>query len=104
MIGVQLKGDKAWSVEESLDELSELVITAVAEVVGRGSQRLEKYNAATFIGPGKAKEFSDLCKESKVDTIVFDEELSPAQGRKLEKVFENSGWIALQFFKKMLTN
>ena len=88
MIGVQLKGDKAWSVEESLDELSELVITAGAEVVGRGSQRLEKYNAATFIGPGKAKEFSDLCKESKVDTIVFDEELSPAQGRNLEKVFE----------------
>lgn len=88
MIGVQLKDDKAWSVEESLDELSELVITAGAEVVGRGSQRLEKYNAATFIGPGKAKEFSDLCKESKVDTIVFDEELSPAQGRNLEKVFE----------------
>ncbi|MEC7882423.1 MAG: GTPase HflX [Verrucomicrobiota bacterium] len=88
MIGVQLKDDKAWSVEESLDELSELVVTAGAEVVGRGSQRLEKYNAATFIGPGKAKEFSDLCKESKVDTIVFDEELSPAQGRNLEKVFE----------------
>ena len=40
MIGVQLKDDKAWSVEESLDELSELVITAGAEVVGRGSQRL----------------------------------------------------------------
>ena len=88
MIGVQLKADHAWSVEESMDELAELVTTAGAEVVGRGSQRLDKFNAATFIGPGKAKEFAEECKLSKVDTVVFDEELNPAQGRNLEKVFE----------------
>jgi GTP-binding protein HflX len=88
MIGIQLKADNAWCVEESMDELSELVTTAGAEVAGRGSQRLDKFNAATFIGPGKAKEFAEQCKLAKVDTVVFDEELNPAQGRNLEKIFE----------------
>ena len=88
MVGVQLKADNAWCVEESMDELAELVATAGAKVVGRGSQRLDKFNAATFIGPGKAKEFSEECKLTKVDTVVFDEELNPAQGRNLEKIFE----------------
>ncbi len=88
LVGVQLKAEDAWCIDESLDELAELVTTAGGEVVGRGSQRLDKFNAATFIGPGKAKEFAEQSKESKVDTVVFDEELSPAQGRNLEKVFE----------------
>ena len=88
LVGVQLKAEDAWCIDESLDELAELVTTAGGEVVGRGTQRLDKFNAATFIGPGKAKEFAEECKESKVDTVVFDEELSPAQGRNLEKVFE----------------
>ena len=88
LVGVQLKAEDAWCIDESLDELAELVTTAGGEVVGRGTQRLDKINAATFIGPGKAKEFAEECKESKVDTVVFDEELSPAQGRNLEKVFE----------------
>ena len=88
LVGVQLKAEDAWCIDESLDELAELVTTAGGEVVGRGTQRLDKFNAATFIGSGKAKEFAEECKESKVDTVVFDEELSPAQGRNLEKVFE----------------
>ncbi len=88
MVGVQLKSGDAWCIEESLEELAELVGTAGGEVIGRGTQRLDKFNAATFIGPGKAKEFAEECKESKIDTLVFDEELSPAQGRNLEKVFE----------------
>ena len=88
MVGVQLKSEDAWCIDESLEELAELVGTAGGEVIGRGTQRLDKFNAATFIGPGKAKEFAEECKESKIDTVVFDEELSPAQGRNLEKVFE----------------
>ena len=88
IVGVQLKGQDAWCIEESLDELEELVGTAGGEVAGRGTQRLDRVNAATFIGPGKAREFAEQCKEAEVDTVVFDEELSPAQGRNLEKVFE----------------
>ena len=88
IVGVQLKGQDAWCIDESLDELEELVGTAGGKVAGRGMQRLDRVNAATFIGPGKARGFADECKEAEVDTVVFDEELSPAQGRNLEKIFE----------------
>ncbi len=88
IVGVQLKGEDAWCIDGSLDELEELVGTAGGEVAGRGTQRLDKVNAATFIGPGKARGFAEECREAGVDTVVFDEELSPAQGRNLEKVFE----------------
>ena len=43
--------------------------------------------AATYIGPGKAAEFAVFCKANNVDTIIFDDELSPAQTRNLEKIF-----------------
>ena len=51
IVGVQLKGHDAWRIDESLDELEELVGTAGGEVTGRGTQRLDRVNAATFIGP-----------------------------------------------------
>ena len=88
IVGVQLQGQDAWCIDESLDELEELVGTAGGKVAGRGTQRLDRVNAATFIGSGKAREFAEQCKEAEVDTVVFDEELSPAQGRNLEKIFE----------------
>jgi GTP-binding protein HflX len=88
IVGVQLQGQDKWRIDESLDELEELVGTAGGEITGRGMQRLDRINAATFIGPGKAREFAEQCDEARVDTVVFDEELTPAQGRNLEKVFE----------------
>ena len=88
IVGVQLQGQDKWRIDESLDELEELVGTAGGKITGRGMQRLDRVNAATFIGPGKAREFAEQCDEARVDTVVFDEELTPAQGRNLEKVFE----------------
>ena len=44
--------------------------------------------AATFIGKGKAEEFAEFCKANDVDTVIFDDELSPAQSRNLEKIFD----------------
>src|SRR5271156_4388366 len=49
---------------------------------------MESLNAATFIGKGKAEEFSKFCKSNKVDTVIFDDELSPAQSRNLENLFQ----------------
>src|SRR5215207_1922583 len=69
-------------------ELSELAVSAGAEVVGQGTQKLEVPVAGTFIGTGKAKAFSELCHKDDVDTVIFDDELSPAQSRNLERVFE----------------
>ncbi len=68
-------------------ELSELAQTAGAEIAGEGIQKMESLAPATFIGKGKAEEFARFCKSQKVDTIIFDDELSPAQTRNLEKIF-----------------
>jgi GTP-binding protein HflX len=83
-----LKSRTAWEVRDSLDELAELAATAGAEVIGDGTQKLEAPVAATFIGCGKADEFARHCQSHEVDTVIFDDDLSPAQSRNLEIVFE----------------
>jgi len=70
-----------------LEELSELATTAGGQVVGDGLQRLVAPCATTFIGKGKADEFAEHCRRADVDTVIFDDELSPAQSRNLERVF-----------------
>jgi GTP-binding protein HflX len=88
LVGVELKNRNRWEVIDSLDELAELAATAGAEVVGRGTQKLESPVAGTFIGSGKASEFAAHCRESRVDTVIFDDELTPAQSRNLENLFD----------------
>jgi GTP-binding protein HflX len=56
-------------------------------VVGDGLQKMAAPCARTFIGKGKADEFAAHCRRADVDTVIFDDELSPAQSRNLEKVF-----------------
>jgi GTP-binding protein HflX len=87
LIGVELKSRTAADIRESLAELAELAETAGAQIVGEGVQKMAVPVAATYIGPGKAVEFAATCKGQDVDTIVFDDELSPAQTRNLEKIF-----------------
>jgi GTP-binding protein HflX len=88
LIGVELKSGSAVAAGDSLHELSELASTAGGEIVGDGTQKLVAPVAATFIGKGKADEFARHCREHKVDTVIFDDDLSPAQSRNLEAVFE----------------
>lgn len=83
-----MKSRTGWEVRDSLDELAELAATAGAEVVGDGTQRLESPVAGTFIGSGKADELARYCRRHDVDTVIFDDDLSPAQSRNLENVFE----------------
>lgn len=71
-----------------MEELTELAESAGGQVVGSGIQKLETPAAATYIGSGKAAEFAEHCRRSKVDTVIFDDELSPAQTRNLERAFE----------------
>ena len=87
LVGVELKSRTAAAVRESLDELEELAETAGAQIVGEGVQKMAAPVAATYIGPGKAQEFAAQAKANDVDTIIFDDELSPAQTRNLEKIF-----------------
>jgi GTPase len=87
LVGVELKSQGMADIRESLAELAELSQTAGAEVAGEGIQKMESLNPATFIGKGKAEEFSKQCQAGGVDTVIFDDELSPAQSRNLEKIF-----------------
>ena len=87
LVGVELKSHSALESRGSLEELSELAATAGGEVVGDGVQKLDAPHAGTFIGKGKAEEFADYCRRNDVDTVIFDDELSPAQSRNLEGVF-----------------
>ena len=87
LVGVELKNRTAAAVRESLAELEELAATAGTQIVGEGVQKLAVPVAATYIGPGKAQEFAARCQAEDVDTVIFDDELSPAQTRNLEKIF-----------------
>ena len=87
LVGVELKSRNGADVRELLAELAELAQTAGAEIAGDGIQKMESPQPATFIGKGKAEEFSNFCRRHDVDTVIFDDELSPAQSRNLEKIF-----------------
>ena len=87
-MGVELKAGSTHETRESLEELGELAETAGGEVIGEGTQKVETLNPATYIGKGKADEFAKYCAQQNVDTVIFDDELSPAQTRNLEKIFE----------------
>lgn len=76
-----------WEFRESLLELGELVKSAGGTVIETQTQRLEHPNAACYIGRGKAEELAALCGEKGINSIVFDDDLTPAQSRNLEKIF-----------------
>src|SRR6266581_4926828 len=80
--------DSLWSVEDSLSELKALASTAGADVVGTMIQRLHHPDVATYIGKGRAQELSEIEKQLAVDLVIFDDELSPAQQRNLEKMLD----------------
>jgi GTP-binding protein HflX len=86
LVGVVSWPRSAEEVEASLDELGLLIDTAGADEVGRVIQRRDSPDPATYIGHGKAEELRRLSETLDADTVVFDEELSPAQQRNLEKV------------------
>ncbi|MBN2506077.1 MAG: GTPase HflX [Verrucomicrobia bacterium] len=88
LVGLELKSHPAWDLRDSLAELGDLVGSLGAQVVGQGIQKLEAPLAATFIGRGKAEEFGRRCRQQRVDTVVFDDELSAAQARNLERLFD----------------
>jgi len=86
LVGVAIPPGNIDDAESSLDELSALVDTAGADAVERVLQRRESPDPATFVGKGKAEELREISYEVDADTVVFDEELSPAQSRNLEKI------------------
>jgi GTP-binding protein HflX len=70
---------------EHLEELTRLVDTAGADVVGRLSQQVASPNPATLLGEGKVEELRGMVAELDATLVIFDEELSPVQGANLER-------------------
>lgn len=70
--------------DEHLEELGRLMDTAGGEVVGTLVQRIDKPHPRFYLGKGKAEELVEFVREREGDLVVFDEELSPAQGKNLE--------------------
>ena len=87
LIGLEKEGVSKWDLQDSLDELRELANSAGAEVIDTVTQKLQKPTAPYYIGRGKAESIKDSCQDRQVTSVIFDDELSPAQGRNLENLF-----------------
>jgi GTP-binding protein HflX len=86
LVGVEIYGHKhLLGLEDSLAELALLSDTAGLEVVGELTQKLDRPNVETYIGPGKVAELKALAEETLAEVVIFDDELSPRHQRELEK-------------------
>jgi GTP-binding protein HflX len=84
LVGVSVRSDSDyWALDDSLAELSELARAAGANPVARFSQTMNK-PSPTYIGKGKIEELQHEVKHTEIDTVIFDDELSPNQQKTLE--------------------
>ncbi|RUT72948.1 GTPase HflX [Ancylomarina longa] len=91
LIGIvdQSKNMNPQEVDEYLDELDFLALTAGAETLKRFTQKLEYPNPKTFVGSGKLQEISDFLEvNEEVGLVIFDDELSPTQLRNVERILK----------------
>jgi len=88
LVGLEQDGVSKWDLRDSMDELRELVSSAGAEVVDTVTQRLDRPTAPYYIGKGKAELIKDSFQTQQVTSVIFENELSPAQGRNLEHLFK----------------
>jgi GTP-binding protein HflX len=77
---------KRWRVIQSLEELSNLTKTAGGEVVESLMQMRRKFEPATLLGIGKARELASVSEQLQIDLLIFDTELSAAQIRNIEDI------------------
>lgn len=85
LVGIITQQQSEDKLREYLDELEFLTQTAGGEVQKRFSQKMDKPNPKTFVGTGKLEEIILYVKENKIDTVIFDDELTPAQQKNLSR-------------------
>ncbi len=88
LIGVITQLQNETKSKEYLDELDFLTQTAGGVPVKRFVQKLDKPNPKTFLGAGKLEDVRDYIKANTIGTAIFDDELSPAQLRNIEKILD----------------
>ena len=84
LVGTPQGGDGTREAAEHLAELTRLTDTAGGLVVGELVQRLDAPKPRYYLGKGKVGELAELVKEREADLVIFDDELTPAQGKNLE--------------------
>lgn len=85
IVGIVTQQQNEEKLNEYLDELAFLTFTAGGEVAKRFTQKLDKPNPKTFVGSGKLEEIKYYIKDNDVKTVIFDDELSPAQQKNITK-------------------
>lgn len=110
LVGMQFYRNRGgrYALEDYLDELSMLAQTAGGEEVVRFTQNAQAPDPRTYVGRGKAEEIAVAVKEQEIDTVIFDDELSPSQQRNLEealqcKVIDRTGLILDIFAQRART-
>ena len=88
LIGVITQQQDESKSREYLDELEFLTYTAGGEVIQRFTQKIDVPNPKTFIGTGKMEEVEIFVNEHEVGTVIFDDELSPAQQKNIERILK----------------
>jgi GTPase len=109
LVGLIFKNQPPEKLEEYLDELAFLAHTAGGEVYNRFVQKLSMPDSKTFVGTGKLEEINVYCIENEIDTILFDDELTPSQQNNLEKhlkrkVVDRTGLILDIFAQRAQTS
>lgn len=85
LVGVSLKNESLDKIQEYLDELAFLAETAGAVTIKTFYQRLDHPDAKTFVGTGKLQEIKEYVIAENIDTVIFDDELTPSQLKNIEK-------------------
>ncbi len=85
LVAVISSGVSERTAAEYLDELEFLALTAGATTLRHFTQKMSSPHRRTFVGEGKLNEIKEYCEENEVDTVIFDDELSPSQLRNIEK-------------------
>ncbi|GAA4760699.1 MULTISPECIES: GTPase HflX [Flavobacterium] len=85
VVGIITQLQSEEKLNEYLDELEFLTFTAGGEVVKRFSQKMDKPNPKTFVGSGKLEDIKYYIKDNDVKTVIFDDELTPAQQKNITR-------------------
>src|SRR5437660_1380935 len=102
LVGLEQAGVSKWDLRDSLEELAELANSAGAEVVETVTQKLQKPTAPYYIGKGKAESIKESFQDRQVTSVIFDDELSPAQGRNLETLLARTWLLRTSFLPRSI--
>jgi len=109
LIGIVNSNQDEEKLKEYLEELNFLTLTAGGEVINVFTQKINLPNPKTFIGTGKLNEVKIYVDENDISTVIFDDELSPAQQRNIEeilrcKILDRTGLILDIFAQRAQTS